>query len=186
MADIFEPNQLIVIASIHQPSTTTFELFDKLLLLSSGRTCYFGPTLEVSNYFDRIGYPMPQHTNPAEFILDIVSADFSSRHDNGDEAKSKLQQVQSSWLQSMEAKSMDLQLSRLMKEQEESGQRKRLSTEVVATARPGHHRIVLALLHRSLIKSNRDVVAYGIRIAMYLGNMPSWDISLYFCLLRLI
>ena len=30
-------------------------------------------------------------------------------------------------------------------------------------------RILLALLHRSFIKSNRDVVAYGVRIAMYLG-----------------
>jgi len=29
--------------------------------------------------------------------------------------------------------------------------------------------IVLALLHRSFIKSYRDVVAYGIRFAMYTG-----------------
>lgn len=37
-------------------------------------------------------------------------------------------------------------------------------------ARPGPARITTALLHRSFIKSYRDVVAYGIRIVMYLGT----------------
>lgn len=35
--------------------------------------------------------------------------------------------------------------------------------------RPGPFTITKALLHRSWIKSYRDVVAYGIRIVMYLG-----------------
>lgn len=35
--------------------------------------------------------------------------------------------------------------------------------------RPNGLSITLALLHRSFIKSYRDVVAYGIRIVMYLG-----------------
>lgn len=36
--------------------------------------------------------------------------------------------------------------------------------------RPSSFRITAALLHRSFIKSYRDVVAYGIRIVMYLGK----------------
>ena len=39
-------------------------------------------------------------------------------------------------------------------------------------ARPGQVKIIIALLHRSFIKSYRDVVAYGIRIVMYLGMCP--------------
>jgi len=35
--DIAKKNRLVVIASIHQPSTATFELFDKLVLLSGGK-----------------------------------------------------------------------------------------------------------------------------------------------------
>jgi ABC-type multidrug transport system ATPase subunit len=42
-----------VIASIHQPSSEVFELFDRLCLLSNGKTVYFGEAsdaYEVSYY----------------------------------------------------------------------------------------------------------------------------------------
>lgn len=38
-------------------------------------------------------------------------------------------------------------------------------------ARPSSFRITFTLLQRSFIKSYRDVVAYGIRIVMYLGML---------------
>lgn len=36
-----------VIASIHQPSSEVFELFDRLYLLSGGKTVYFGQGSEA-------------------------------------------------------------------------------------------------------------------------------------------
>ena len=48
--------QFLVIASIHQPSTTTFELFDKLLLLSKGKVAYNGPVPGIMDYFAGVGY----------------------------------------------------------------------------------------------------------------------------------
>lgn len=36
-----------VIASIHQPSSEVFELFDRLYLLSGGKTVYFGQASEA-------------------------------------------------------------------------------------------------------------------------------------------
>lgn len=47
--------QILVIASIHQPSTSTFALFDKLVLLSNGKTVYNGQVQNVQSYFDSIG-----------------------------------------------------------------------------------------------------------------------------------
>jgi ABC-type multidrug transport system ATPase subunit len=49
-----------VIASIHQPSTTTFELFDKLLLLSKGKMAYNGPVSGIKDYFASLGLEVSQ------------------------------------------------------------------------------------------------------------------------------
>jgi ABC-type multidrug transport system ATPase subunit len=58
--DIAKKYKVLVIASIHQPSTTTFELFDKLMLLSRGKVCYNGPVKEVKDYFAGLGYNVSQ------------------------------------------------------------------------------------------------------------------------------
>jgi ABC-type multidrug transport system ATPase subunit len=47
-----------VIASIHQPSSEVFELFDQLYLLSGGKTAYFGKASEACevNYCSSLNY----------------------------------------------------------------------------------------------------------------------------------
>ncbi|OJZ91929.1 hypothetical protein ASPFODRAFT_121450 [Aspergillus luchuensis CBS 106.47] len=156
-------NNLIIIASIHQPSTTTFQLFDKLLLLSSGKTCYFGPVTEVPTYFDSIGYPLPMNTNPAEFILDLVSSDFAgSTHAM---SKDQVQRIHASWTESPNAAALTEQVS----QRTVLSEKQPAKFDMDELSRPGILSITLTLLHRSFIKSYRDVVAYGIRIVMYLG-----------------
>jgi len=54
--DIAKKYKVLVIASIHQPSTTTFELFDKLMLLSRGRVAYNGEVKQVKRYFAGLSY----------------------------------------------------------------------------------------------------------------------------------
>ena len=49
----------IVVAVLHQPSSTIYDCFAKLLLLSNGRTMYFGTAAEAVSYFQQIGYPCP-------------------------------------------------------------------------------------------------------------------------------
>jgi hypothetical protein len=48
------------------------------MLLSKGRVAYVGEADTASEYFGSIGYVLPPNTNPAEYFLDIVNADFSS------------------------------------------------------------------------------------------------------------
>jgi len=62
----------IVIATIHQPSSKIFHLFDDLLLLSGSKVAYHGPLEKTASHFEDCGYPCPQHYNPADFYLDIL------------------------------------------------------------------------------------------------------------------
>jgi hypothetical protein len=153
--------QLLVIVSIHQPSTTTFRLFDKLLLLSAGRTHYFGSTSGVGPFFDSLGHPMPLQMNPAEFVLELMNVDFAT---NQDRARERLQQMQGGWQISSQAKYVAREITELNLNTTQgvlgNGKQSRANFFVV----------VLALLHRSFIKSYRDIVVYGVRIAMYTGT----------------
>ncbi len=59
-----------VICSIHQPSKSVFELFDKLLLLAAGKVIYFGPSRDIITYFTNSAFRFPYvpGTNPADFL----------------------------------------------------------------------------------------------------------------------
>ncbi|KAH7258308.1 P-loop containing nucleoside triphosphate hydrolase protein [Fusarium solani] len=152
-------NNLVVVCSIHQPSTSTFNLFDKLLLLSGGKTHYFGPVADVATYYAEAGATLPQYVNPAEHLLELVNIDFAQ---DREEAARKLDKLQVAWQSSRQAS----EVSSLIAAAESAGGN--LSIEAVEK-RPSMPSLTLTLLHRSFVKSYRDVVAYGIRLAMYLG-----------------
>lgn len=64
-----------IIMTVHQPSSRMFQMFDSLLLLSSGRTAYFGPTKDVVPYFAGLSMHLEANYNPAEFILEKMKSD---------------------------------------------------------------------------------------------------------------
>lgn len=160
-------HRLVVVASIHQPSAAAFALFDRLLLLARGRPCYFGPVAAVADYCAARGRPVPPLTNAAEFLLDTVASDFAPDRAAAVEA---LAELQAAWAGSAEAEALRADI-----QTEVDGTKKQKGAVLAlvdgaGTGRaPGFGRVVLALLHRSFLKSYRDVVAYGVRVAMYLG-----------------
>lgn len=58
-----------VIATIHQPSSDTYALFDKLILLSEGYVIYQGKAKQAPDYFTSIGFVLPRYSNPADYYL---------------------------------------------------------------------------------------------------------------------
>jgi len=46
---------MIVLATIHQPSLDTLARFTNLLMLTEGKTCYFGPVDDLDGFFERWG-----------------------------------------------------------------------------------------------------------------------------------
>ncbi len=149
---------MIVIASIHQPSTSTFQLFDKLLLLSGGKSHYFGAVEGVGPQFETLGFPVPLHTNPAEFLLELMNIDFASHRES---AQQRLNEIQKGWASSPKAFELAMHIDTAVNR-----------VEALDSTRPSKRNFpvtVMTLTHRSFIKSYRDVVAYGIRVAMYIG-----------------
>ncbi|KAK5457196.1 hypothetical protein LTS15_004977 [Exophiala xenobiotica] len=155
---VAKEHRLVCIASIHQPSTTTFELFDQLMLLSGGRTCYFGTVSGVHGYFERIQRPIPLHMNPAEFLLDLVNSDFGHASDR---THDELNYIQSSWSSCQECKAAIEECS-FTSLGETSGTIPHHSNQNALA-------ISWILLHRNFIKSYRDFIAYGTRVVMYFG-----------------
>ncbi|KAL5417901.1 hypothetical protein PMIN03_001390 [Paraphaeosphaeria minitans] len=141
----------------YNPSTTTFELFDHLLLLSRGKSVYNGPIACIQDYFTSIGYEMPTYINPAEYIIQLVNIDFSQ---NQAEAVDRLTWLHLSWESSQQAATLQARLD----DDRQSGAGLTLD-HTQLSANPCL--ILITLMHRSFIKSYRDVVAYGIRVAMY-------------------
>ncbi|OAA35627.1 ABC transporter [Beauveria brongniartii RCEF 3172] len=150
-------NNLIIIASIHQPSSATFRQFDKLCLLSGGKTCYYGPVSDACSYFNTIGYSIPPETNAAEFYLDLINTDL----DKDGEICARTDKICEAWAASRQRVDLDTSVSKARQLQQVS--------PLLKSEKPAAWMTPLVLLQRSWIKSYRDVIAYGIRIAMYLG-----------------
>ncbi|WOG81919.1 hypothetical protein DCAR_0101075 [Daucus carota subsp. sativus] len=62
-----------VVTSVHQPSSRVYQMFDKVLVLSEGRSIYFGKGSESMNYFESIGFSPSFPMNPADFLLDLAN-----------------------------------------------------------------------------------------------------------------
>ncbi|OBZ91030.1 ABC transporter G family member 14 [Choanephora cucurbitarum] len=100
-----------VLCTIHQPSAILFEHFDHLLLLvRGGKTAYFGEigpdARTMIEYFERNNGPKcSPNANPAEYILEVVSAGTAGKKNQKDWAKV--------WEQSREAKALSDELDEI-------------------------------------------------------------------------
>ncbi|KAK5221351.1 hypothetical protein LTR72_006911 [Exophiala xenobiotica] len=76
-----------VIFTIHQPRSEWLKRFETVLLLGrGGEVAYAGPTSPMLDHFRRMGHECPQHQNPADFVLDLVSQEYPRSDAQGSEA----------------------------------------------------------------------------------------------------
>lgn len=62
----------LVLLSVHQPRSDIFQLFDLVVLLSSGSAVYCGAARDMVPYFTALGYPCPRYCNPSDFYGECV------------------------------------------------------------------------------------------------------------------
>ncbi|XP_026193579.1 ABC transporter ATP-binding protein/permease wht-1 [Cyclospora cayetanensis] len=61
-----------IICTIHQPSSTIFDMFSKVLLLSQGRIAFFGEREATLLYFSRLGHFCPAFTSVPEYLIELL------------------------------------------------------------------------------------------------------------------
>ncbi|KAF4595079.1 hypothetical protein GQ602_000692 [Ophiocordyceps camponoti-floridani] len=153
LRELAKSTGIIIVCSIHQPSAAIFHKFDKLVLVSEGRMCYFGSTTDVVPYLEKRGHQMPPLSNPAEFILDLVNTSFSTD-------QSALDNLCRSW----ESSDLADELRRVIEDTHSHDD----SADDPSLSRPSLAGRVVTLLRRSLIKSYRDPTVYLLRAVLYL------------------
>ncbi|CAG0919855.1 unnamed protein product, partial [Notodromas monacha] len=62
-----------IVATIHQPSSELYAMFDRLLLMAEGRTAYLGDVDGAFDFFNRHGYACPPNFNPADFFIHTLA-----------------------------------------------------------------------------------------------------------------
>ncbi|XP_028798414.1 ABC transporter G family member 11-like [Neltuma alba] len=164
--------QRTIIASIHQPSTEVFQLFDNLCLLSSGRTVFFGPVSAANEFFASNGFPCPALQNPSDHFLKTINKDFDDDQD-----------VELGFI-GTQRKPTEEAINMLVKSYKSSDLNQHVQAEVAALStqetgmvekkkeKRGHasfHTQCIVLTKRSFVNMRRDVGYYWLRLVIYVA-----------------
>ena len=63
------PRNAAVLVTIHQPSSSMLDLFDRIILLRAGEMAFEGTVIEALDFFSSCGATCPQRHNPADFFI---------------------------------------------------------------------------------------------------------------------
>ncbi|KAJ4269498.1 hypothetical protein NW762_001158 [Fusarium torreyae] len=86
-----------LILTIHQARSDLFREFGNVLLLARGGSqVYSGPGRDMLGYLARQGYECPQHTNPADFALDMITIDLQ-QEGREMESRERVQKLIKGW-----------------------------------------------------------------------------------------
>jgi ABC-type multidrug transport system ATPase subunit len=87
-----------IIVTIHQPRSEIYSLFDNIILLTRGSLAYAGSAKDCLSYFANLEHEMPPFTNPAEYLIDLVSVD--NRNEEAEAAaEHRVDHIKEAWRQ---------------------------------------------------------------------------------------
>ncbi|KAL9656865.1 hypothetical protein ABK040_004399 [Willaertia magna] len=61
-----------IIVTIQQPTMRILQKIDFLQILNKGRLCYAGRPEDLRNYWEKIGYPIPNDWNACEYCISVL------------------------------------------------------------------------------------------------------------------
>jgi ABC-type multidrug transport system ATPase subunit len=145
-----------IIATIHQPSTTTFNLFTHVLIMAKGSTIYFGERQGALAYFERIGRPIPLHFNPSDVYLQMTNTDFLQDKEKGSQDVSKL----------IESFKESPEQAAITKSIENSIFKKTEMNDLGYSN--GFYHQTKVLMNRAFLNAAKNPLSYWVRVAMYM------------------
>lgn len=104
---------------------------------------------------------MPPEVNPAEFYLDLINRDLARE---GDDVVVRVNDITAKWRASAESAAIQREIDDIVVRSKHVPQLSNIKVQ-----KPPNWVIPWILLQRAWVKSHRDIVAYGVRIIMYLG-----------------
>jgi ABC-type multidrug transport system ATPase subunit len=132
-----------IIVTIHQPRSEIYSLFDNVVLLTRGSPAYAGSAKECLPYFAKLGHEMPPFTNPAEYLIDLVSVD--NRNEEAEAAaEQRVDHIKNAWRE---------HLSKAANEKDDTGLNPVASTVSQAKARRAQKTSLMQQIHVLTIRT---------------------------------
>lgn len=72
MSQVVQERNLACCMTIHQPSWSIFIKLDRVILLAKGGVYYDGKPRDTVEYFESLGYGVPEGMNPADYFISIT------------------------------------------------------------------------------------------------------------------
>ncbi|RKP19767.1 hypothetical protein ROZALSC1DRAFT_28675 [Rozella allomycis CSF55] len=70
-----------IIVTLHQPRIQILNLINNLMIMSKGRTVFFGKFKDAIDFYSENGLQVPLYENAADFFLDVLDTTNSDDHD---------------------------------------------------------------------------------------------------------
>ncbi|KAI5385994.1 ABC transporter G family member 1 [Lathyrus oleraceus] len=153
--------QRTIVASIHQPSSQVFELFDDLCLLSSGETVYFGPASEANQFFSSNGFPCPTLYNPSDHYLRIINKDFEQNTEEGFESEKAIGILVNSYKASEMKSQVQTEVTNISKLDLGVIKNRRIHAPFLTQC--------MVLIKRSSLQLYRDISNYWLRLVVFIA-----------------
>ncbi|KAF8895949.1 P-loop containing nucleoside triphosphate hydrolase protein [Mucidula mucida] len=158
---------MFVIATIHQPSLETLAQFSDLLLLAQGKVCYSGPADGLEAFFDRWGRPVPKFSTPAEHAMNFLNADFSGEASGSTADVDAFRTFYLTHKRSTSSFSGDEKFDPRQFRRDVDHASEEISGKASPLSTIFWNTVVLS--ERTLFNYIRNLLAYGVRMGMYIG-----------------
>uniref|UniRef100_K3WC73 ABC transporter domain-containing protein n=1 Tax=Globisporangium ultimum (strain ATCC 200006 / CBS 805.95 / DAOM BR144) TaxID=431595 RepID=K3WC73_GLOUD len=142
------------ICTIHQPSSLVYEMFSNIVILSAGEAVYCGARVDMIPHFALTGYDCPEYSNPAEYCIELVNADFEGHGD--------IRALITAFEQSAISKALSAQIDK-----DRVGGAKPIMEPKYHREKASPWRQFLMLLQRNSLNNMRNPGIFWVRVVMY-------------------